>query len=326
MADPKELAAALMGHGRDFLQSASNSAASNVSAPVDGLAWALRKAGVPIPSKPFMGSDWMADKGLTRPVAHSPASVLGETASMLAPFGATTKAPQIAKGLLQMGENAMVPQALNKQTGAVMTGLQEGMTDAARDEAMRAVKYDKGWFRGGPEITDGKKTGDWYTRFKDEASDYAARTPGAEVREYAAPTNTIKSNSTYSPRLAQDIATKVETIGPEGAKLAKQLREYYVNDKISGLEVWSGLSKHLGDDTAANVLKELGFKGVEGVKKPQYLQIFPSTMVRDANQAAFNPARLDQNDIYGKSTPGLLALTAGGAAGLAAFRNSRVNE
>ena len=30
----------------DFLQGASNAAASNVSAPVDGLAWALRKAGI----------------------------------------------------------------------------------------------------------------------------------------------------------------------------------------------------------------------------------------------------------------------------------------
>lgn len=31
----------------DFLQGASNSAASNVSAPVDGIAWLLRKAGLP---------------------------------------------------------------------------------------------------------------------------------------------------------------------------------------------------------------------------------------------------------------------------------------
>lgn len=83
MADPKSLGDALMGYGRDFLQSASNSAASNVSAPVDGLAWALRKAGVPIPAKPFMGSDWMADIGLTQPVPRSPSSVLGETAGML---------------------------------------------------------------------------------------------------------------------------------------------------------------------------------------------------------------------------------------------------
>lgn len=311
---------------KDFFQGASNSIASNVSAPVDGIAWLLRKAGVPMPANPMGGSDWMAQKGLTPQPQNRTAGLLGEAFGMAGPMVAAAKAPQLAKGLLQMGDNLAAPRTLNPQTGALLINPQSGLTDAARDEAMRAVKYDRGWFRGGPEITDGKKTGDWYTRFKDEASDYAARTPGAEVREYAAPINTIKSNSTYSPRLAQDIATKVEGISPEGAKLAKQLRDYYTTDKISGLEVWSGLSKHLGDDTAANVLKELGFKGVEGVKKPQYLQVFPSTMVRDANQAAFNPARLDQNDIYGKATPGLLALTAGGAAGLAAFHSSRANE
>lgn len=32
----------------DLLQGASNAAASNVSGPVDLLAWALRKAGVPM--------------------------------------------------------------------------------------------------------------------------------------------------------------------------------------------------------------------------------------------------------------------------------------
>ena len=310
----------------DFLQSASNTAASNLSAPVDGINWLLKKVGVPVSNAPYGGSDWMAQQGLTKPVAQSAASLAGETMGLLAPMAAAAKAPQIARGLLQGADNLAAPSVLNKQAGAVITGVPEAMTDAARAEAMQAVKYDRGWFRGGPEITDGKKSGDWYTRFKDEASDYAARTPGAEVREYAAPTNTIKSNSSYSPRLAQDIATKVEGMGQEGASLAQKLREYYVSDKISGLEAWSGLAKHLGDDTAANVLNQLGFKGVEGVKKPQYLQTFPSTMVRDANQAVFNPSRINVNDIYGHANPGLLALTAGGAAGLAAIRNNRANE
>ncbi len=37
---------------RSFGQGASNSVASNVSAPVDGLAWLLRKGGLPIPQNP----------------------------------------------------------------------------------------------------------------------------------------------------------------------------------------------------------------------------------------------------------------------------------
>jgi len=104
----------------DFLQSASNSAASNVSAPVDGLAWLLRKAGVPMPQNPLLGSDWMAEKGLTKPVVQSGASLMGETAGMLAPFLAAAKAPQIAKGLLQGADNLAAPRAMNPQTGAVV--------------------------------------------------------------------------------------------------------------------------------------------------------------------------------------------------------------
>ena len=105
---------------RDFLQSMSNSAASNVSAPVDGINWLLRKAGMPVSDAPFMGSDWMAQKGLTRPVQQGAASILGETAGMLAPMAVAAKAPQIARGLLQAEANAMAPRTLNPQTGAIV--------------------------------------------------------------------------------------------------------------------------------------------------------------------------------------------------------------
>ena len=104
----------------DFFQSASNAAASNVSAPVDGLAWLMRKLGAPIPDDPMMGSNWMEKKGLTRPVKQSGYSLAGETAGMVAPMLAAAKAPQIARGMLQMGENAMAPKTLNPQTGAIV--------------------------------------------------------------------------------------------------------------------------------------------------------------------------------------------------------------
>ena len=105
---------------RDFLQSMSNSAASNVSAPVDGINWLMRKSGLPVSDAPFMGSDWMAQKGFTKPVKQGAASVLGETAGMLAPMAIAAKAPQIARGLLQAEANAMAPRTLNPQTGAIV--------------------------------------------------------------------------------------------------------------------------------------------------------------------------------------------------------------
>src|SRR5574343_264386 len=104
----------------DFLQSASNTAAENVSAPVDGIAWLLRKAGVPVGDTPVGGSAWMREKGLTRPVNQSTASLAGETFGLLSPIVASAKAPQIGGGLLKMADNAMAPRTMSPQTGAIV--------------------------------------------------------------------------------------------------------------------------------------------------------------------------------------------------------------
>lgn len=68
----------------DLDQSISNAIAGGVSAPVDLIAWALRKAGVPGLEKPVGGADWMAEKGLTRPVQQGSGQVVGETIGNLA--------------------------------------------------------------------------------------------------------------------------------------------------------------------------------------------------------------------------------------------------
>jgi len=110
----------LMGLLADGLQGASNAAASNVSMPVDALAWALRKAGVPVGDAPIGGSDWMAQKGLTRQPENRMAGLLGESIGGVAPLLAAAKAPQIAAGLLQMGENLAAPATMNPQMGAIV--------------------------------------------------------------------------------------------------------------------------------------------------------------------------------------------------------------
>jgi hypothetical protein len=103
----------------DFLQSASNTAASNVTAPVDAIAWLLRKAGVDV-GEPMGGSDWAKRQGLMRDVPQSASSLAGETAGLLSPALLAAKAPQIAKGLLQMGDNLAAPATLNPQLGATV--------------------------------------------------------------------------------------------------------------------------------------------------------------------------------------------------------------
>lgn len=128
-----------MANLRDFIQSMSNSAASNVSAPVDGINWLLGKAGLPVSSAPFMGSDWMEQKGFTRPVEQNAASLAGETAGMIAPMLAAAKAPQIARGLLQMGDNAMAPRTLNPQAGKVFVYPQDKALATAQRNAAKPV-------------------------------------------------------------------------------------------------------------------------------------------------------------------------------------------
>lgn len=109
-----------MADFRDFLQGASNGAAANLSAPVDGLAWLLRKAGLPIPDAPIGGSDWMEQKGLTAVPQNQNMGLLGEAVGGVTGLLGAAKAPQIAKGLLQSADNLMAPRVMNPQTGAVV--------------------------------------------------------------------------------------------------------------------------------------------------------------------------------------------------------------
>lgn len=115
----------------DFLQSASNAVASNVSGPIDLIGMGLNKIGVPVGSAPVGGTEWMKQKGLMRDVEQGPARVMGETAGLLGPALASKFAPQIARGLLQGGENLAAPRRLNKEAGAIKVyrgGNEFGMT------------------------------------------------------------------------------------------------------------------------------------------------------------------------------------------------------
>jgi hypothetical protein len=123
-------------------QAASNSAASTVAAPVDALAWALRKFGAPIPQAPFGGSDWMKAQGMMRDVQSPYANAVGETIGNVLPIVAAAKVPQIAAGLLKVGENAAnispINTRSNYQSGMALfdiRGLPNGGRDLIRSEA-----------------------------------------------------------------------------------------------------------------------------------------------------------------------------------------------
>mgnify|MGYP000293576841 CR=1 FL=1 len=103
-----------------FLQGASNSAASNLSAPVDGINWLLGKAGLPVSKAPVGGSVWLRQAGFTAEPKNRNAGLLGEFVGGVMPIVAAAKAPQIAAWLNQAGRNLSAPRTLNPQAGAIV--------------------------------------------------------------------------------------------------------------------------------------------------------------------------------------------------------------
>lgn len=90
----------LLDQLQSFGQGASNAAAMNVTGPIDALAWALRKLGVPIPDNPMLGSKWAREQGLTAEPNQKIAGLLGETAGLALPIGVQAKT-EAMRGLLR---------------------------------------------------------------------------------------------------------------------------------------------------------------------------------------------------------------------------------
>jgi hypothetical protein len=130
---------------RDFGQSASNTVAETVSMPVDMIAAGLRYGGLPIPSDPMGGSEWMRKRGLTVDVDPGIAKTAGEAAGLIVPMVGAAKAPQIASGMNQMARNAAIPATMSKQSGAlfVTDGLPNRGGDLIQSEADRLASMLK---------------------------------------------------------------------------------------------------------------------------------------------------------------------------------------
>lgn len=211
----------------------------------------------------------------------------------LSPIGAIFARQEASERGTPMGPGA--------PPGLLAAALPAARTAKATDDAMRAVGYERGWFRGGPAPKDNRMTGPWYTRNADEAADYSKRFgSNADVREYAIPSALmLKMDLAYAPRLHQDVAAKAESnFGASGAKLAALIRANYTDvERASGMELWRAASKTLGDDAAASLFGSLGFRSVLGVNSPDYVRLLPGATARDANKAAFDPQKIGLDNI-----------------------------
>ncbi len=201
-----------LDQAKSFAQGMSNAAASNVSGPVDALAWLLRKTGLPIPQNPMGGSEWMAEKGLTAAPNNRLAGLLGEGAGLAAPIAAFAKAPQIAGGLLALDDHAMEMGRRGIERYMDKTGMRLKMFIGPSAKTWNAAKakqaqdlLDKGvspeqvWsqtgtFRG----ADGK--------LRQEISDHAATMPNFGKNQETKMLSVLDHQSLYDAYPAQQYA------------------------------------------------------------------------------------------------------------------------
>jgi hypothetical protein len=180
----------------DALQSASNTAADTVSAPVNALAWLLRKAGVPVPQNALGSSDWMAQQGLTREVPQGVPRMIGETAGLVLPMVATAKAPQIAAGLNQTLSNAQIPQRMNPQRGAIVYHGSPHKFDAF-DSSKIGTGEGAQAYGHGLYLAESKNIAKWYSERL-----------GSNVNKYTG-ANSVTAGPDNLQKLAQDwLSTK----------------------------------------------------------------------------------------------------------------------
>lgn len=183
-------------------------------------------------------------------------------------------------------------------------------TNTIKDKISAAGMEDN-WWRGGQTPKDGKRTGDWYTRNKQEASGYAK----PDLREYAIPASGfLEAEKGYSNKLAHDVADIISApyYGKIGGNLAKHLRSFVGDEGITGGQIWQSLSAHFGNDDAIDVLSKLkSFHGIKNVTAPGEAIVFKTAPVRDAKLAKFDLSRMHIDDIYGKATVPVMAGSAG---------------
>ena len=140
---------------RNTAQSASNMVAENISVPMDAIAWALRKAGVPV-EKPMFGSDWMKEMGVTPQVEQGAPKVIGDTIGMLSPMGFTK---QGAQALIEgAGKLKNLPVGMSIKDVSDLEAIYHGTSPQAA-KAIEKSGFDLSksadgtmWFTSNPQI------------------------------------------------------------------------------------------------------------------------------------------------------------------------------
>lgn len=128
-------------NARDVAQGASNAAASTITGPIDAMAWALRKANVPVPEDSIGSTIWAAQKGLTAEPKNRNLGLLGEGLGMSTPIAASAGAARLAQGLLAVERNLATPQTMSSQAGMMRIPGRGQIPETASDVNKLATRF-----------------------------------------------------------------------------------------------------------------------------------------------------------------------------------------
>lgn len=329
--DKKALIKAL----RDTVQSASNTVASGVSAPVDLIAAGLRKVGLPIPQAPVGGSQWMENMGLTVPVEDGIPKLAGETLGMIVPMAATAKAPQIAAAANRGLENLAAPRTLNTpgyggQRGAVgfVYPQQEALDIAQRNAAKPVSEGGLGLPPNNTAMDRAKAMGFDADLLHGTDKELLRFEPNRAITKDHGWYGHGAVYLTPDPNAASAYSNWKNVGAGTSGKMGQELH----GQNVMPLMVRRGNVFDYGDappimdrakaaEFSAQV-KGLGFNTVEVPNKyaaPEYAKNY-ETVVFDPSRirsrfAAFDPARINENNLLGYADPRLLGLLGLGTAG-----------
>ena len=286
---------------RDTAQSASNTIASGLSGPVDLIAAGLRMGGLPI-DNPVGGSQWLEQRGLTRPVEQGVPQVIGETLGMVGPVLATRYAPQIANVINRGAQNLAAggaPAMRGQMGGVYMGGPRQEALETAQRNAAKPVS------EGGLGLPPNNTPMDRARAMGFDVSAYHGTATPVDFASFRG--NPSKHGQTF---VALDAAeANVHAPDSIGSRVMPLLVK--LGKTAPGTATWGN------EDAYAELAKRYGresFRVRDDWRSPVNLSILNPANIR-SRFAAFDPARINENDLLGRADPRLLGLMGLGAAG-----------
>lgn len=288
----------------NFLQAASNAVAGNVTGPVDLLALGLRKAGVPVGDAPIGGSEWARRVGLLGEVTPGASQVAGETMGLLGPVAVAAKAPQVARGLLQVGQNAAAPRTINAGLSSKERGVVVASLSKQGDPKLAAINIDDAMRANGgamPYGDIGKMTRDEFDKFYERLAPHHQGKFDRLLRAHMTPMYddlpaTIKQ---YGRDFAYEnpaLVRQLQGVRPDSK--VKVFRSVSAKDPDAAIMPgdWIALQRnyakmhgHLGNDAARLLTSTVPARDIRwaGTSADEYFYV-PSSGVNDAVQSKYD--------------------------------------